>query len=207
MNRFLVPSVLAAAFVAFATPVQAQVNISGALAAGDTILPGPDRLFRNGTASACGLAKSFPGTLPAAGERYDEYVVTNNGAAQCITFTVTTVSGACTGGTHLTAYSGAFVPANVATGYLGDSGTSATSGVPQTLSLDLSAGQTIRLVASNGISGASDCTYTVTAPAGVLGTGGAGAVAQVPTLGEWGLMLLGLLAAGFGARRLPRQRG
>ena len=133
-----------------------------------------------------------------------EYVVTNNGAAQCITFRVTTVSGACTGGVHLTAYSGAFVPANVATGYLGDSGSSATSGNPQTLSVDLSAGQTIRLVASNGASGASDCPYTGPAPAGVLGTGGAGAVAQVPTLGEWGLMLLGLLAAGFGARRLPR---
>ena len=34
--------------------------------------------------------------------------------------------------------------------------------------------------------------------------GGGGRVAAVPTLGEWSLLLLGLLAAGLGARRLRR---
>ena len=36
------------------------------------------------------------------------------------------------------------------------------------------------------------------------GGGSGGTVAAVPTLGEWGLVLLGLLAAGMGARRLRR---
>ncbi len=36
------------------------------------------------------------------------------------------------------------------------------------------------------------------------GAGDGQAVTPIPTLGEWGLMLLGLLAAGLGARRLRR---
>ncbi|NZA02435.1 IPTL-CTERM sorting domain-containing protein [Ottowia beijingensis] len=31
-------------------------------------------------------------------------------------------------------------------------------------------------------------------------------MAAVPTLGEWGLMMLGLLAAGVGARNLRQRR-
>lgn len=183
---------------------QAQVNISGALAAGDATLPGPNRLYRDGVASTCGAAKGFPGTTPSVGQRYDEYTVTNTGAAQCVTFTIsaTTCSAA---GAHLTAYSGAFVPGNVATGYLGDSGSTSFASTPRTMSIDMVAGQTIRLVVSNG-DRVGDCDYTVTATAaGVVVPGASGGVAAVPTLGEWSLMLLGLLAAGLGVRNV-RQR-
>lgn len=44
------------------------------------------------------------------------------------------------------------------------------------------------------------CTFTNTRKAAPPAT-----VTPVPTLGEWSLMLLGLLAAGFGARRLRHQ--
>jgi hypothetical protein len=47
----------------------------------------------------------------------------------------------------------------------------------------------------------ADCTVAVTFRAAAPT---AAAVTPVPTLGEWGLMLLGLLAAGLGARRLRR---
>ena len=39
---------------------------------------------------------------------------------------------------------------------------------------------------------------------GGVGGGGVGGVTAVPTLSEWALMLLGLAAAGLGARRLRR---
>ncbi|RRD56138.1 IPTL-CTERM sorting domain-containing protein, partial [Comamonadaceae bacterium OH2545_COT-014] len=49
---------------------------------------------------------------------------------------------------------------------------------------------------------ATPVTYRITFTA----AGGAGAgVTAVPTLGHWSLMLLGLAAAGLGARRLRRR--
>ena len=70
------------------------------------------------------------------------------------------------------------------------------------------AGNTATFTITDGGVGDSDAAAGVIAdPTAVLadaGGGAVGAVAAVPTLGEWGLMLLGLLAAGFGARRLRR---
>lgn len=45
---------------------------------------------------------------------------------------------------------------------------------------------------------------TVTATFVATATGPGEQITAVPTLGEWGLLLLGLLAAGLGARRLRR---
>jgi hypothetical protein len=46
-------------------------------------------------------------------------------------------------------------------------------------------------------------TIVVTAAGTVPGPGG---TVAVPTLGQWGLMLMGLLAAGLGMRRLRRRQ-
>ncbi|RRD56416.1 IPTL-CTERM sorting domain-containing protein, partial [Comamonadaceae bacterium OH2545_COT-014] len=48
---------------------------------------------------------------------------------------------------------------------------------------------------------ATPVTYRITFTA----AGGAAGVTAVPTLGHWSLMLLGLAAAGLGARRLRRK--
>jgi hypothetical protein len=39
-----------------------------------------------------------------------------------------------------------------------------------------------------------------------IGPGPGGGTVAVPTLGQWGLMLMGLLAAGLGMRRLRRRQ-
>ena len=184
------------------TPSWAAIDVTGTLQAGDPVL-GANRLQRNGVASACGSAKPFPGVVAEAGMRYDAFTYTNTGPAQCVTFTVT---GNCAGpGVLLSAYSGAINPADVSIGYLGDAGTSSIGNSLQPLALDLAAGQTIHLVASNGSAGVTPvpqtCAWRVISSE-PLGTG----TAAVPTLGEWGLGLLGLLAAGLGARRLRRSR-
>jgi hypothetical protein len=49
------------------------------------------------------------------------------------------------------------------------------------------------------------CTVTATFVQDGTTPGGNGSVAPVPTLGEWSVMLLGLLAAGLGALRLRRR--
>lgn len=180
-----------------ATPAQAAMDVYGALVSGDAVITG-DRINRNGTASTCGAAKPFPGTLPPSGLRYDQLGYTNTGPAQCVTFQVT---GNCPGsGAMLTAYSGSLNPADVSVGYLGDSGASSNNNTVQSLSLDMAAGQSIQLVVSNGTA-VEDCAYHVTSIE-PLGTGTA---AAVPSLGQWGLALTGLLAAGLGARRLRRR--
>ena len=184
------------------TPSWAAINVTGVLQAGDLVL-GANRLSRNGTPSACSSAKPFPGVIADTGMRYDEFSYTNTGPAQCVTFTVT---GNCAEpGVLLSAYSGAINPADLSAGYLGDTGTSSDNNIPQTLALNLSTGQTINLVTSNGAIGSGPspqtCAWRVTSSE-PLGTG----AAAVPVLGEWSLGLLGLLTASIGARRLRRSR-
>ena len=197
-RRLLAVIVLAAG----ATPALAAIDVTGTLAFGDPLILGA-RQIRNSAPSACGAAKPFPGTVAipsTTGLRYDEFAYTHTGPAQCVTFRVT---GNCAEpGVLLSAYTGALDPEDVSAGYLGDSGESSNNNIVQTLALDMTSGQSIRLVVSNG--SASDdapqtCAWRVTSsePA---------AVSAVPTLGEAGLLLTGLLAAGLGARRLRRRR-
>lgn len=201
-SLFHVRGLCAAAALACAlSPSWAAIDVTGVLQEGDTVL-GANRLTRNGTASACGSAKAFPGNSSDAGMRYDQFTYTNTGPAQCVTFAVT---GNCAPpGAFLSAYSSAIDPADLSAGYLGDSGASSGNNAPATLSLDLSSGQTIHLVVSNGSSGEGTlqtCAWRVTSDE-PLGDG----VAAVPAVGEWGLVLTGLLAVGLGARRLRKAR-
>ena len=202
-SLFHVRSLCAAAALACAlSPSWAAIDVTGVLQEGDTVL-GANRLTRNGTASACGSAKAFPGNSSDAGMRYDQFTYTNTGPAQCVTFSIT---GNCAyPGVFLSAYSGAINPADLSEGYLGDSGSSSGDNDVRTLALAMSSGQTVRLVVSNGSyateGGLQTCAWRVTSDE-PLGDG----VAAVPAVGEWGLVLTGLLAVGLGARRLRKAR-
>ena len=160
-----------------------------------------NRLALSGAGSTCGTVKAFPGTVAETGLRYDTFAYTNTGPARCVTFQIT---GNCPApGVLLSAYSGAFNPADVSAGYLGDAGLGSDNNVVRTLALDMTTGQSVNLVVSNatldGGGAAQTCAWRVTYDVP------SSDVAAVPSLGEWGLALTGLLAAGLGARRLRRR--
>ena len=186
---------------ALAAPALAQtVEVTGALFPTDPVTTG-NRLALSGAGSTCGTVKAFPGTVAETGLRYDTFAYTNTGPARCVTFQIT---GNCPApGVLLSAYSGAFNPADVSAGYVGDAGLGSDNNVVRTLALDMTTGQSVNLVVSNatldGGGAAQTCAWRVTYDVP------SSDVAAVPSLGEWGLALTGLLAAGLGARRLRRR--
>ena len=78
-----------------------------------------------------------------------------------------------------------------------DPDTGAITGTPTT-----AGSYPFSLTATNSAGTSAPLALTIVVAA--AGGGSGGTVAAVPTLGEWGLVLLGLLAAGMGARRLRR---
>ena len=123
--------------------------------------------------------------------------------------TAPTLAGTAPGGTVGQAYAG-FTPTlgpagvtqpvtyalssgNLPPGLALDPDTGAITGIPTT-----AGSYPFSLTASNAAGTSAPLALTIV----VAAAGGGGTVAAVPTLGEWGLMLLGLLAAGLGARRL-----
>ncbi|MBN9313798.1 MAG: T9SS type A sorting domain-containing protein [Chryseobacterium sp.] len=116
------------------------------------------RLYRDGVPSVCATAKAYPGDF-SANVYYRTLKVTNNtGASKCITVTGT-LTDPVGSGVHISAYNGSFVPSNLATNYMADSGTSAVSGTPQSLGVTVPAGATITLVLNTNATG-----DTMTAP-------------------------------------------
>lgn len=67
-------------------------------------------------------------------------------------------------------------------------------------------GNTVSFTVQDGQKGDDDWSVNgeIVDPSGPMAAAAVGAVTAVPTLGEWSLMLLGLLAAGLGMRRLRR---
>lgn len=121
------------------------------------------RLNRNGIVSACGSAKPFPGTYGGGPYPYLSFV----GMSPVATCARATVSVAGTGcgaeDVHLTGYD-PFSAANIASGYLGDTGSSAAMGGPRSMDIDVGANQPITLVANQvDTTATSNCTVAVAA--------------------------------------------
>ena len=135
---------------------------SGAIGSNSASYPGTSgtqtgRLTRSGAASACGAAKAYPGTFDNAPRSYDAYTFRNAGAATCVTFTVT----GCTGDQLIlpVAYLGSFNPANIATNYLGDVGSSPAA--TTSFSVNVPANATVVLVIAEVNPGGGCAGYSV----------------------------------------------
>lgn len=193
MNRLVQSAALAAVIVLSATPVLADANFAATLDNATTQPAG--RITRNGVASACGVAKAFPGMNDAVpGRGVDTFTVTNNsGATQCYTATLTQTGGAL----FVVAYLGAYDPNNLATNYLGDAGSS-TPVAP--FGIDVPNGATVTFVVHEvNVGGGLGQAYTLD----VVGP----MVPPIPTMGEWAMIGLGgLLAAAGAAFAINRRR-
>lgn len=119
-------------------------------------IPGA-RMTRNSVTSTCGVSKAFPGTQGTGPFRYDvmNFTATRSG---CVRVAVNRTS--VSGGVHIAAYT-AFNAANVSTGYLADSGTSAV-GAPVSFEFSVAAGQTYSIVVFEPDASVETTTYALT---------------------------------------------
>src|SRR5579884_233469 len=118
-----------------------------------------NRLNRNGTASACGTQKLFPGTVITTGTRtFDSYSFTACKSA-CLTPTLSSGNGV---NMFEVAYAGTFDPANIATNYAGDPG---LSGSLQTFGVTTTAATNYTIVVNDVPGTATGSSYTLQFPA------------------------------------------
>ena len=161
---------LSLALVLSAMAARAQVSNTfyGSLTATDPTIPG-GRLNRDALATACGVAKSYPGVLATAtGVHYDTYTIGNPSTSTSVCATIT-LTPACSQGTDAylfcSVYLNSFDKTNLAANYRSDMGAS-PSVAPQSMVLTVAPREVLVLVVS-GVTAASVCSaygLTVTAP-------------------------------------------
>jgi len=195
------------------TPAAAAISITG------TTNPGasptlPTRVFMDTPRATCASPQTYPGPSPITGPfSYQTYAVKNGPVAGCATITFTPNPTTCTGSTAYTgvvAFTNAFDPNNLATGYLADTSFNLGSGFFETFEINLAANQEINLVViqASGNGTATPCTYTITSSelSLVEAPPEPYAAVPVPTLTEWAMILLFLSLAGVGIV-MVRRRG
>lgn len=115
------------------------------------------RIFRDGIPSAC-PTKVYPGIFNAATTyNFESFTYSNTSAAPaCVTVNFDPDAGAtpCLTNAHASAYIGSYDPANQATNFVGDVGSS----VAQPFAFEVPGGQNLVLVVSN-TSSAAVCTF------------------------------------------------
>jgi hypothetical protein len=141
---------------------------TGTLVLTDPTIPG-DRLFRDAIPGVCTTTKTYPGVSTGTGVHYNTYTIANTSttASTCVTVGLT---ANCTEGTGAilfgSAYTGSFVPANLATNYKSDMGSSPLSGATTSMGITLAPSQVLVLVVS-GVTATATCSsyaLTVSAP-------------------------------------------
>jgi len=107
-----------------------DISLNGSISSGDP--DATDRLFRDGTASICGVGDACPGVIGDGLTRnYEQRIFVNTSStSECITIDLS--AGYCTstgsvGEIYSAAYLGSFNPANLCTNFLADSGNSSSS--------------------------------------------------------------------------------
>lgn len=183
----------------------AQATVNGILNSNSGPMTTGGRLERGLPASVCGATTAPPPTYDA-GEPYSYAVVpmVNNGAARCVTVTVT--GSGCTNGQEVfaTLYRGAIDPAVLQTNFGARASPSSPGQAPTSaLRVDLNAGEAVNVVVFSGLATsapAGGCNFVVTS--NELQAAGP---ASVPTLGEWAMILFGGVLA-LGAALLVQRR-
>lgn len=166
------------------------------------------RMNRDGNASSCAVAKPYPGTFATLPyRRVTSLPLYNNSTlAQCATIVVTPGPG-CDINAFAAAYLGSFDPANIAAGYLGDSGLSfgLPVGDPLVFAVNVPAGAAVvvNVNDSNSPDLGSSCALTVSS--NQLDLAPLNAV-EAPALDgrALGLLALALGLVGLLALRRPR---
>jgi len=156
----------------------------------------PGRIFRDGNASTC-AGKAFPGTLAVPNILYDTFVFNNNGPERCVTVNFDT--GTCGTSAHASAYLGSFNPLDLSQNYLGDVGSSVT----QPFSFIAPANSSVVIVVTT-TGGPTVCNYSFSSQE-LDAQQRNPATADIPTLQEWALALMGLLLGGLVWRRSRRK--
>lgn len=159
------------------------------------------RIFRDAIASTC-PSKVYPGIFNAGTTyNYESFTYDNtSGAAACVTVNFDPDAGATPCGTnaHASAYIGTYNPANQATNYVGDVGSS----VAQPFSFSVPAASSMVLVVTN-TSAAAVCTFAFTVnnlPCSV-----AAPPVPAPVNSPWAIILMGLVLAGIGGLVISRR--
>lgn len=142
------------------------------------------RFFRDGIASVC-PGKAYPG-IHSAGTtfNYSTYTYSNtSAAAACVTINFDPNFGGtpCALNAQMSAYANSYDPMNQGTNFLGDVGSSVT----QPFSFEVPANSEVVLVVTNTI-GQAICDFAFEVV-------GLPCVEAVPTLGEWGLIIIGII--------------
>lgn len=114
------------------------------------------RVFRSGEGSSCNLTKAFPGTITGVSPRFDGYTFTATSTG-CATVSIT---GASVNPVFAVAYLGAFVPASIATNYLGDIGLSPGNGQTLSFAFKVNVGQQFTVIVSE-VGAATTPAYTL----------------------------------------------
>ena len=149
----------------FSIPIGLMITFNNNLGTTPTAVPGvttatgtqTNRINRNGMASACGSPKIFPGTIAVGPRAFDSYTFT-----ACRS---TCVKAGLTGNAinlFQAAYSPSFVPANIATNYVGDAG---VSGSATTCAISTTASTSYTFVVSDVSGTAVGSNYSLQLPA------------------------------------------
>lgn len=183
---------LGAVFAAVCSVAYAVVTVNDAFTAISPITTQTGRITRNGIASTCGVPKAYPGTFDAVAHRYNAYTFQNNGPTTCVTVTLSTTDPVCSSNIYAVAYTPSFNPASIATNYLADTGLATGTptvnfSLPMSFLAPANSPVVIDVLES---AGAATCTYTV--QVSNLATG------PVPTMSQWGLLMLALMLGGAG---------
>jgi len=158
------------------------------------------RINRNGIASTCANAKTYPGPLNVGTQyQYKTYSMTN-GASTCVTVNFNPAPGSgndCGSGAHISAYLDSYDPANQAANYLGDVGSSQA----QPFSFNAPAGASIILVVNENFGSTQVCSFEFSSDE--LSDTPLLLQTAIPSMNAWGLgaMVIVLGLAGFAARR------
>lgn len=185
--------ILAGLLLSFwASTATAQIDATETL---DNVTTQTSRLYRDGIPSKCGVApKATPATLDNEILAQDTYTITNaTGSSVCyeIKLENTTPSPRPL---FAVAYLGAFDPSSIQTNYLGDGGNSSPF---SEFSVDVPAGATLTVVVHEVEAGESvGNTYRLRV---------APYVAPIPTMTEWGMILIAILLAGGAAIHLQHR--
>jgi hypothetical protein len=136
-------------------PVTATITVTPTFTSGSGVqqfsgsisAAGPNmsaRMNRFANTTTCSNVTSFPGIFATEPYPYTSYTYTNNtGSTQCVSATLTATAG----NLFMAAYSSSFDPADIATNYLADAGSSSTGpGAPTTMSFNVPSGTTYVLV-------------------------------------------------------------